>query len=324
MVTAMIVQHPQSSLPVGLNRQRRARLLVVDDQPVNVQAIHQIFAATHDVFMATSGEQALIFCQNTPPDLVLLDVVMHGMDGLEVCRRLKQIPDTQDIPVMFVTGHEQPDEETACWEAGGVDFVNKPVNPTTLRNRVRAHLTLKLQADQLREMAFVDGLTGVANRRFFDERLEAEWRRCSRSRLPLALIMVDVDFFKRYNDRYGHPAGDDCLCQIAGALRLGLKRPYDLVARYGGEEFVCILPDTDMAGATAIAHSLEEAVRALQIEHADSSAQEVVTISLGVAFAPPGPAKPAEALIRLADAQLYRAKQEGRARVCSDVLSEGP
>ncbi len=318
----MITRHPQSSLPFEFDRHRRARLLVVDDQPVNVQAIHQIFAATHDVFMATSGEQALIFCRKTPPDLVLLDVVMHGMSGLEVCRSLKRRPDTQDIPVIFVTGHEQPDEETACWEAGGVDFVNKPVNPTTLRNRVRAHLTLKLQADLLREMAFVDGLTGVANRRFFDERLEAEWRRCTRSQLPLALIMADVDFFKRYNDRYGHQAGDDCLCRVAAALRHGLKRPYDLVARYGGEEFVGILPDTDLAGASAIAHSLERAVRGLQIEHADSSVEKVVTISLGVGYAPPWPVRPAESLIALADAQLYRAKQEGRARVCSGVLEE--
>jgi diguanylate cyclase (GGDEF)-like protein len=322
MVDAMIRKHSESSSPFELSRQRRPRLLVVDDQPVNIQVIHQIFVDTYEVFMATSGEQALAFCQSTPPDLVLLDVVMQGMDGLEVCRRLKQQPDTQDIPVIFVTGHEQLDDETACWEAGGVDFVNKPVNPTTLRNRVRAHLTLKLQADLLREMAFVDGLTGVANRRFFDERLEAEWRRCSRSQLPLALIMVDVDFFKHYNDRYGHQVGDDCLRRVATALKLGLKRPYDLVARYGGEEFVCIVPDTDLAGASAIAHSLEREVRALQIEHADSTADKVVTISLGIGFAQPGAVESAEVLVGLADAQLYRAKQEGRSRVCSDLVQE--
>lgn len=307
----------QTLLPAAYDLgSRRARLLVVDDQPVNIQAIYQIFAETHDVFLATSGEQALTFCRSEPPDLVLLDVVMPGMDGLEVCRRLKQQTDTQGIPVLFVTGQDQPEQEIACWEAGAVDFVSKPVNPTTLRNRVRAHLTLKFQADLLRQLASTDGLTGVANRRYFDERLEAEWRRCKRNRKSVTLIMIDVDFFKRYNDHYGHQAGDDCLRQVVGTLKASLKRPQDLVARYGGEEFVCLLPETEWADGMMIAGELEKAVRALRIEHADSSVDAVVTISLGVGSAQPGEFNEADSLIRLADTQLYRAKQEGRSRAC--------
>lgn len=315
MSTAQL--HVGASYDLG---SRRARLLVVDDQPINIQAIHQIFAATHEVFMATAGEQALEFCRATPPDMVLLDVVMPGMDGLEVCRRLKQQADTRDIPVLFVTGNGEPEQEQACWETGAVDFVSKPVNPTTLRNRVRAHLTLKFQADLLRELAFVDGLTGVANRRFFDERLDAEWRRCKRNHLPLTLVMVDVDFFKRYNDHYGHQAGDNCLCLVAATLKASLNRPQDLVARYGGEEFVCLLPETELAGAMSIAHALERSVRGLQIEHANSTAGKVVSISLGVGSALPHEVEVADALIRFADTQLYRAKQEGRSRACGALM----
>lgn len=298
---------------------RRGRLLVVDDQPINIQAIYQIFADSHDVFMATSGQQALDFCNRTPPDLVLLDVEMAGMDGLEVCRRLKQGADTRSIPVIFVTASSLPENENACWLAGGVDFVNKPVNPTTLRNRVRAHLTLKFQFDLLHNMAFADGLTGVANRRLFDERLEAEWRRCNRSQQPLSLIMIDIDYFKLYNDHYGHQMGDDCLRAVATALQSRFRRPYDLLARYGGEEFVCLLPDTDLSGALVMANGLLESVNALKIEHVRSSLDHVVSISLGVSsenFVVSGSSH--EGLLQRADASLYLAKRKGRGQVCAE------
>ena len=291
------------------------RLLVVDDQSANIQAIYQIFSSTYQVFMATSGEQALAFCAKTPPDLVLLDVVMPGMDGLEVCRTLKRQESTRDIPVMFVTGGHREDEENACWAVGGVDFISKPINPNTLRHRVRAHLTLKLQADLLRDMALVDGLTGIANRRSFDERLAMELNRARREHSVFALALADVDFFKRYNDRYGHLCGDDCLRQVAAALKHALARPGDMVARYGGEEFACILPATDAAGAASIGKMLAQAVQALAIPHADSAAASVVTISLGMVVCSPHPDWTPASVIAQADQMLYRAKQNGRARV---------
>ena len=210
----------------------RPRLLVVDDQPTNIQVLYQIFQADHEVFMARDGEQALAFCRNNPPpDLVLLDVVMPEMDGIEVCRQLKADPVLADIPVIFVTACSEPADETRALESGGVDFITKPVNPAVVRARVKTHLTLKAQGDVLRSLVFVDGLTGVANRRRFDEALQIEWRRCQRKGAPLALLMMDIDHFKRYNDRYGHQTGDACLQQVAATLKAGLQRGHDLVAR---------------------------------------------------------------------------------------------
>ncbi|WP_229262416.1 diguanylate cyclase [Duganella guangzhouensis] len=312
-----------NALAVGpeLSADRSLRLLVVDDQTANIQAVYQVFTGSYTVFMANSGPAALALCHENPPDLVLLDVVMPQMDGLEVCRRLKASERTSNIPVIFVTGGNSTSEEDACWEAGGVDFVSKPINPLTLRNRVRAHLTLKLQSDVLRSLAFVDGLTGIANRRQFDEQLPVEIGRCKRMSLPLGLILLDIDFFKRYNDRYGHQAGDACLRQVAMALRATLARPGDLVARYGGEEFVCILPNTPLEGALRIGTKLEAAVRALEIEHQLSDVATVVSISGGiVAGVPPPDCEPAT-LLAQADRLLYQAKQEGRARVKAESLA---
>ena len=228
-------------------------LLIVDDQPINIQALYRIFAPDHRVLMATSGAKALAVCRDDPPDLVLLDVVMPEMDGYEVCARLKADEATRDIPVIFVTSHTDAAEETKGLELGAVDFIAKPVNPAVVRARVKTHISLKAQSDLLRQMVFIDGLTGVANRRCFDETLNVEWRRSVRNSSPLALLLLDVDHFKRFNDRYGHQAGDDCLRRVASAIKVHLLRPGDLVSRYGGEEFACILPATDFKGATTAA-----------------------------------------------------------------------
>jgi diguanylate cyclase (GGDEF)-like protein len=300
----------------------RPRLLIVDDQPINIQALYQVFQADHEVFMATSGEQALDFCRRDPPDLILLDVMMPEMDGLEVCRRLKAESATADIPVIFVTAQEDPADETRALEAGGVDFIVKPVNRAVVRARVRTHLTLKAQADLLRSLAFIDGLTGVANRRRFDESLQAEWRHCRRGAGPLTLIMIDIDHFKRYNDQYGHQAGDACLQQVAAAIKQCLGRSHDLVARYGGEEFVCLLPDCNPAGAARKAEVLRQAVAALGIPHETSSVAATVTVSLGVATCMPDANATADQLLAAADAALYAAKTGGRNRVCETSVGK--
>ncbi len=291
---------------------RRPRLLVVDDQPVNIQALYQAFAADHQVLMATGGEQALSICAQQQPDLLLLDVAMPGMDGHEVCRRLKADPATCDIPIIFVTAHNDEAAETLGLELGAVDFISKPINPKIVRARVRTHLTLKAQSDLLRQWVYIDGLTGVYNRRHFDERLAAEWGRAVRGASALSVVLLDVDFFKRYNDRHGHQAGDDCLRRVAATLQAGIRRPGDLVARYGGEEFVCLLPDTDLPGAMLLAQQLGAAVHGLQIAHGDSVVAPVVTVSLGVCTQPGTAPGSAANLLGGADAQLYRAKSEGR------------
>lgn len=312
-----------NSLPALLDAvDKRPCLLVVDDQPINIQALYRIFAPDHRVLMATNGAKALTLCKEDPPDLVLLDVEMPEMDGYEVCARLKADEATRNIPVIFVTSHTDADEETRGLELGATDFIAKPVNPAVVRARVKTHLTLKAQSDLLRQMVFIDGLTGVANRRCFDERLDVEWRRAARSDLPLALLMLDVDHFKRFNDRYGHQVGDECLRQVASAIKGGLARPGDMVARYGGEEFACILPATDFEGALAVGAGIEQVVRGLQIEHAQSDVSNVVTLSIGVSMGLPERDGDPARLLALADAQLYRAKHGGRGRACGAVLGD--
>ncbi|WP_256666097.1 diguanylate cyclase [Pseudomonas sp. B14-6] len=305
-------------LPHSFNR---PKLLIVDDQPTNIRVLHELFREDCDVFMATSGEQAISVCQAQLPDLILLDVIMEGMDGHEVCRRLKVDPMTQGIPIIFITAQQQESDEVLGLELGAVDFITKPINTTIVRARVRTHLTLKLQSDLLRSMALIDGLTGVANRRKFNEDILADWRQCFREQKPLSLILVDVDYFKRYNDRYGHQAGDDCLKSVAQTLSETVRRPYDLVARYGGEEFACVLPNTFLSGAVEIAERMQERVRTLGIEHSASDVDRVLTISLGVATLTPTGELGFEALIEAADKQLYEAKNAGRARVCSSAMS---
>jgi diguanylate cyclase (GGDEF)-like protein len=299
-----------------LHANRRPKLLIADDQPVNIRVLYELFRHECDVFMATTGAQAVQIAQAESPDLILLDVVMDDLDGHEVCRRLKADPLTSDVPVIFITAQDREDDEVQALELGAVDFLSKPINPVITRARVRTHLTLKLQGDLLRANALLDGLTGVANRRKFDEDLYADWRHCAREGASLALLLVDVDYFKRFNDQYGHQAGDACLKAIAKALVQSLRRPYDKVARYGGEEFACLLPNTDLLGAQSIAQRMVDQVRALAIEHLPSGVDPNVSISVGVAAldAAAEHASPAD-LLKAADLALYEAKRAGRARI---------
>ena len=299
----------------------RPRLLVVDDQRANIQALYQVFAADHKVSMATSGEQALAICRRQPPDLVLLDVVMPGMDGFEVCQRLKADDATKDIPVIFVTAHNDEETETRGLDVGAIDFISKPINPRVVRARVKTHLTMKRQADLLRQWVYIDGLTSVCNRRYFDERLKIEWDRAVRTGTALSVALVDVDLFKRYNDHYGHQAGDDCLRRVAAAMKAGIKRPADMVARYGGEEFVLLLPDTDAAGALHVANQLRQRVLDEKIDHAGSTVGPLLTISVGVCTKTPYGDSSAAALLGAADAQLYIAKSQGRNQACGAMLT---
>ena len=241
---------------------------------------------------------------------------MPGMDGFEVCRRLQTDPATRDIPVIFVTARDDERDETHGLAIGAVDFISKPINPAIVRARVKTHLTLKRQADLLRDWAYIDSLTGVSNRRAFDERLALEWGRAQRQRSALSVALIDIDYFKRYNDHYGHPAGDVCLRQVAAVLKGGLMRPTDLLARYGGEEFVALLPDTGAEGALQVARQLGRRVGAAAIEHAGSAVSNRVTVSLGVATWPQEDVDSAASLLRAADARLYRAKAQGRDQVC--------
>jgi diguanylate cyclase (GGDEF)-like protein len=292
----------------------RPKVLVVDDQALNIRLLHELLRADCDVYMATSGSQALELARSLMLDLILLDVVMPDVDGHEVCRRLKADPLTQAIPVIFITAQQEMADEVKGFELGAVDFITKPINPVTVKARVRTHIALKQQADMLKRIALVDGLTGIANRRRFDEAFTIFWRQSQRDQTPLSLILFDVDFFKRYNDRYGHQAGDQCLIAIANAAKSALHRPNDVIARYGGEEFACILPNTDSNGGASVASKILENICAQAIEHRDAPPRCIVTVSLGVATLRIFPEATPESLIKVADEQLYKAKVAGRSR----------
>lgn len=292
------------------------RILLVDDEPLNIQALRQALLGQYELFFATDGEQALESAAKLLPDLILLDVVMPGgPDGLQVCQRLKSEPATADIPVIFITGQSSPEEETNGLEAGAVDFISKPVNPSILRARVRTQLTLKTQSDQLREMAFLDGLTGVLNRRRFDELLDHEWRLALRHERPLSILLIDVDHFKKYNDHYGHQAGDGALQAVAQSLKTSMRRHQDILARYGGEEFVSLQPSTPLDDAMATAEYLREQVQALALPHEASPTLDVVTVTIGVATEIPEADRDPAQLLKTADECLYEAKWAGRNRV---------
>ncbi|ACY84750.1 diguanylate cyclase [Edwardsiella piscicida] len=301
----------------NLPGRERPRLLIVDDEPINIQILYQLFADDHTVFMATNGQQALNICMNQHPDLVLLDIEMPEMNGLEVCQRLKASPQTQDIPVIFITAHIDEAMETTGLRAGAVDFISKPINHNIVRARVNTHLLLKMQSDLLRQLAYLDGLCGVYNRRYFDVRFAHEWQNVQQHQIPLSLILFDVDLFKDYNDLYGHLRGDDALRQVAATLRGTLNHPGDLVARYGGEEFICLLPATPLADALACAERMRRSILALSIEHARSPVSSYLTVSAGVCSVTlTGDARGVD-FLQQTDSLLYQAKSQGRNRCCA-------
>ncbi len=292
-------------------------ILIVDDTPTNIQVLAEALRADYRVKVASSGKVAFEVIAKGKPDLILLDVMMPGMDGYEVCRRLKEDPATKSIPVIFVTAKSDVVDEEQGLRLGAVDYIAKPFHLPIVAARVRNHIDLKLKTDLLESRALLDGLTNIPNRRRFDEALEVEWRRAQRAGAAIALVMLDIDHFKAYNDHLGHGAGDACLRQVATALVNVVERPADLVARYGGEEFVALLPETEADGALQIAERFRHDVEALRLPHGHSPVADVVTISVGVASIVPGADVTPVVLLEQADQKLYRAKAAGRNKVCS-------
>jgi diguanylate cyclase (GGDEF)-like protein len=298
-------------------------ILVVDDNPAMIQLMASVLAQTGRVRFAMTGRDALAQMRDDLPDLVLLDAEMPGMNGFELCAILRADARLAEVPVIFVTAHDSDEYELRGLEAGAVDFISKPISRPLLLARVRTHLRLKALSDELKRLASIDGLTKIANRRCFEQEFEREWLRARRTGAPLSLLLVDVDHFKLYNDRYGHPAGDECLRAVAAALDGVAVRPADLVARYGGEEFVLLLPDTPAVGADHVAVRALEAVAALHLAHAAAPERDEVAISIGVACLSgsiPTSTRDADGgvdrmgLLRAADDALYSAKRGGRAQ----------
>lgn len=292
----------------------RPLILIVDDSPESIRLLSGLILDKGDVLFATSGEAGLNLARQRRPDLILLDVEMPDLSGYEVCRRLKDDPDTRDIAVMIVTSHHSSAHEVQALESGAIDFLTKPLAPAVVRARVQTQLTLKSQADALHRQAMLDGLTGLYNRAYFHEHLELEWRRHQRQQVPLGFALLDVDHFKAFNDQYGHVAGDACLRRVAQALKASTRRPAEFVVRYGGEEFAIVMPNTPREEIARFGEWICRQVQDLAIPHEGSSAAPVVTISAGLAVLVPSPDLTWSDLIERADRALYRAKQEGRNR----------
>jgi diguanylate cyclase (GGDEF)-like protein/PAS domain S-box-containing protein len=427
----------------GLTASRKPAILIVDDAPDNLAPLREMMLRQgYQTFVATSGDRAIDIAQRVHPDLVLLDVVMPGMDGLEACRRLKAHPATSRIPVIFMSARGELDDIVAGFDIGAADYIPKPLRMEEVCARVRAQLRLnsgnsdaesqkqqterlrmivdsmdqglliversgriqyanpacdrflghatedlvgrslaellanketypdgwaameaighgtrevrirhrdgsmramdltmtpmhaadglfiallhdithhKQSEDALQRAAMVDSLTQIANRRHFDAFLEKEWQRAIRNAQPLSLVVLDVDYFKLYNDTFGHAAGDVCLQKVAQALQAHALRPTDLAARYGGEEFVLLFAETPIDAAARLAEAIRATVEGLQLLNPRSSASRWLTVSVGVATIVPTQLDEIEQLFVCADRAMYAAKESGRNRVETTV-----
>jgi diguanylate cyclase (GGDEF)-like protein len=303
-------------------------ILVADDDKVMRVCLRQIMEQEgYEVVEANDGESCLATYSRRQPDVVLLDAVMPIMDGFTCCHQIQKIQGSKGTPVLMITGLEDEESVDQAFAAGAVDYVTKPIHWAVLRQRVKRLIQqVKLYQDleqanlELKRLATSDGLTHVANRRHFDEHLQQEWQRMMREQLPMSLILCDIDFFKAYNDTYGHQVGDDCLRQVATVIQKAAKRSVDLAARYGGEEFAVILPNTDLEGAEQVATSIRDSIQNLGVAHDSSKISEFVTVSIGVSCTIPNQIVAPEMLIAAADRALYQAKAEGRDRHCTFAI----
>ncbi len=301
---------------------KRHKILVVDDSAENIDALDSLLKDDYMLSSATSGEMALQMAKKDLPDLILLNIIMPGMDGYEVCYQLKSDEKTKDIQIIFVTSRDEDIDEAKAFNLGAVDYITKPFKSLQVQARLKTHINLKAKTDMLEKLVSLDGLTGIYNRRKFDEMLIQEWKRAQRHDALFSLILIDIDHFKQFNDNYGHAQGDECLRKVAECLYAFASRPGDLVCRYGGEEFGVILPNTGIDGAQCVADNLRHQVETLYIVHEYSQTCEHVTISLGVAAVSPHDEKKSpHELIETADSMLYASKENGRNQVNSIELN---
>jgi len=299
-----------------MTNESKQRVLIVDDERVNRAVLSTVLNDEHQVILAKSGEQALERLGiDAGIDLILLDVLMPDMDGYEVLRRIKQNDATKDIPVIFITALNTIGDEERGLNLGACDYIGKPFSPAIVKARVSNLLRFVRQRKLLETLAGCDGLTEIPNRRAFDQALAQEIGRSERSGQAFSLAVLDIDYFKQYNDIYGHARGDQALKAVARTITSALRRPADIVARYGGEEFALILPDAGPSGALDFAETIRRAIEDLSIRHEGSSVAPHVTVSIG-GITQSGAARDAAELFAAADRALYEAKRNGRNRVC--------
>ncbi|MBB66603.1 diguanylate cyclase [uncultured Alteromonas sp.] len=291
------------------------KVLVVDDEPISRMLLTSILEPFVNCISASNGEEAIDQCVMHKPDLILLDMNMPDVDGLTVCRTLKDNADTAQIPVVFVTSTIDVETENMCWEVGASDFVLKPVTASTLVHRIKNHLQGKLRTELLERMTFHDQLTGLYNRLYLSNEIPLLVKQVARDHSSLGVIMMDIDFFKLYNDNYGHLQGDICLQQVAAIIGAHARRPKDAAIRFGGEEFMLVLPYTDMNGVKKVAEDIVAAIRSENITHY-AGKDGKLSISAGYAVRPANELQDTgiSSLIESADIFLFEAKEAGRNR----------
>ncbi|MDR1838745.1 MAG: diguanylate cyclase [Treponema sp.] len=305
---------------------KNKRLLIVDDEKMNIINLAQSLKSNYEIFVAADGASALEIAEKQVPDLILLDIVMPDMNGFEVLTKLKNSPTTINIPVIFITGLDSAENEERGMLLGAVDYITKPFHKSVVKARIDTHLKMSDYIHTIEKLCMMDALTGLPNRRGFDDRISVEWGRAHREQTPLGLIMIDIDFFKKYNDTYGHPQGDVLLRAVAGVLGNTLNRASDYASRWGGEEFVVLLPDTDIKGTCNIAEQIRMNIKNTKVQFADGT-DTSATVSLGATSIIPYDGDTIENFFNYVDKLLYLAKESGRDKVCAEEytmeLSEG-
>ena len=292
---------------------KKPTILVVDDMTTTLLLIHDLLKDTYEVKIAKSGTKALEILESPNDiDLILLDIEMPDMNGYDVCKRIKNNETIKNIPIIFITGRTSQEDEEYGLNLGAIDYITKPFNKAIVKLRIKNYLNLKIKNDMLEKLSMYDGLTNIRNRRFFDETFEKTFSEIKRDKKSLAVLMIDIDFFKLYNDNYGHGQGDETLRKVAKALEKTIKRASDFVARYGGEEFVILLKDIKKDGVEAVANNLLNAVRELKITHEFSKIENYVTISIGVSYYNSSSDITKLELLLKADETLYNVKNSGR------------
>jgi len=303
-------------------KDRRPQILIADPSATAAEALSDTLSASFQVTLSGNGQDVLNLCQNgSAPDLILMHQDLPFIDGFNACQRLKSHDKTRNIPVLLMANEYCENNEIRALALGAADYLKTSISNVILSARINTHIQLKRLTEALEIRANYDSLTGLHNRREFENLLEQEWRRSCRSHTPLSILFIDIDYFKRYNDTYGHLAGDQCLRDIAQSLQQTLSRSGEFVARYGGEEFVALLPQTSSEAAYEGACRVLQRIHELAIPHSQSDIDQVVSLSIGVATQIPELDDSPQKLLEAADQQLYQVKHQGRNNVASITLN---
>lgn len=290
-------------------------VVIIDDSYFNIRIMEDILSDEYRLYSTTNGKEGIKIVKELKPSIVLVDIVMPEMDGFEVIKEIKKDPVISEIPVIFLTGLSDEDNEELGFSLGAVDYIIRPLRASIVRARIRTHIQIFEQKRMLENYAMIDGLTGIANRRSYEKRVKVDWQLCTAQCQRFSIAMIDVDYFKQYNDTYGHGEGDLVLQVVAAAIERKIKKDCDFAARYGGEEFFVSLFNKDAAESEKLLNEIREFIKKFHIEHKNSECDNYVTISAGGVTVIPKEDDRLETYMSIADQNLYMAKEQGRNRV---------